>query len=326
MKKSTKLTALVLSFVLLLTAVGGTLAYLTAQDSKQNVFSVGNVAIRVDEKSEVTNGKTGEDKIVYEDRAKILETGTVYQNIMPGNTIVKQPTVTNIGNNDAYVRVVVEVENKGNLVTIMDEAIDQVFEDKIGKNTEEYNNFYNTIFDGWGISYLKNTEAGNRMRFVMNQREDSKVLAIDSIRVMADANPSTWQFATNNTFKTESERANKYDGIGYFPSEYGITSYYQDIMTAGDSKLIYVFYLKLEPQDTYTLFNGFNVPESFDAQSLVFFDGLEVNVYADAIQTEGFADGENAETDVTDTAWYKAFEALNKQHPLSWINEIVETA
>lgn len=324
MKKSAKLTALVLSFVLLLTAVGGTLAYLTAQDSQQNIFTVGNIAIRVDEKSEVTNGKTGNDKIVYEDRTKILETGTVYQNIMPGNTIVKQPTVTNIGNNAAYVRVVVEVENKGNLVTIMDEAIDQVFEDKIGKDTADYNNFYNTLFDGWGISYLRDTENVGLIRFWMEQREDDKVLAIDSVRVMSD--PSSWQYARTNTFQSNNEKNNYYaaDGIGYF--EYGDESYYIDIMSVNDSKLIYVFYLKLEPQDTYTLFNGFHVPESFDSESLAFFDGLEVNVYADAIQTEGFADGENAATDVTDTAWYKAFDALNKQHPLSWINETVETA
>lgn len=322
MKKSTKLTALVLSFVLLLTAVGGTLAYLTAQDSQQNVFSVGNVAIRVDEKSEVTNGKTGDDKIVYEDRTKILETGTIYQNIMPGNTIVKQPTVTNIGNNAAYVRVVVEVENKGNLVTIMDEAIDQVFEDKIGKDTADYNNFYNTIFDGWGISYLRDTENVGLIRFWMEQREDDKVLAIDSVRVMSD--PSSWQYAWTNTFQSSVEKSNRYDGVCYF--ELSPQSYYGDIMSANDSKLIYVFYLKLEPQDTYTLFNGFHVPESFDSESLAFFDGLEVNVYADAIQTEGFADGDNAATDVTDTAWYKAFDALNKQHPLSWINETVETA
>lgn len=45
MKKSAKLTALVLSFVLLLTAVGGTLAYLTAQDSQQNIFTVGNLSL-----------------------------------------------------------------------------------------------------------------------------------------------------------------------------------------------------------------------------------------------------------------------------------------
>lgn len=322
MKKSAKLTALVLSFVLLLTAVGGTLAYLTAQDSQQNIFTVGNIAIRVDEKSEVTNGKTGNDKIVYEDRTKILETGTVYQSIMPGNTIIKQPTVTNIGNNAAYVRVVVEVENKGNLVTIMDEAIDHVFEDKIGKNTADYNNFYNTIFDGWGISYLKDTENVGMIRFWMEQREDDKVLAIDSVRVMSD--PSSWQYAWTNTFQSSVEKNNTRDGVCYF--ELSSQSYYGDIMSANDSKLIYVFYLKLAPQDTYTLFNGFHVPESFDSESLAFFDGLEVNVYADAIQTEGFADDENAATDVTDTAWYKAFDALNKQHPLSWINETVEAA
>lgn len=305
MKKSNKIIALCLSFVLLFAAVGGTIAWLTDKDSKENVFSVGKVDIKLTEEVAVKDAQ-GND--VTESKVTTTENGSTFTNLLPGNVITKKPTIKNLGNSDAYVRVVVEVENKGNLVTIMDQAIDQVFENDSNKNTEEYNNFYNTIFNGWNISYLKTEATGNRMRFVMKQRQDDKVLAIDSIRVMADANPATWQFATNNTFKSESETRNSYDGIGYFPSDYNITSYYDDIMTAGDSKLIYVFYLKLQSQDTYTLFNGFNVPESFDAQSLAFFDGLEVNVYADAIQTEGFA------------SWTDAINALNEQHPLSWIN------
>lgn len=317
MKKSNKIIALCLSFVLLFAAVGGTIAWLTDHASKENVFSVGKVDISLFEEVGVTDA-LGND--VTAEKVIETENGSQFINLLPGNKITKAPTIHNNGNNDAYVRVVVEVENKGDLVQIMNDAIDLVFEDKIGANTNAYNNFYNTIFDGWNISYLKTAETGNCMRFVMNQRADDEVLAIDSVRVMDDATPSSWQFATSNTFKTESETANKHYGIGYFPSEYGTTSYYQNIMTAGEGKLIYVFYLKLEPQDTYTLFNGFNVPESFDAQSLAFFDGLEVNVYADAIQTEGFADGDNAETDVTDTAWYKAFEALNEQHALGWWN------
>lgn len=304
MKKSNKIIALCLSFVLLFAAVGGTIAWLTDHEQVENVFSVGNVDIQLTENVKVTNNASKdvtESKITTE--ATIGK--TTFSGLMPGDKITKQPIVKNVGTNDAWVRVVVEVENKGNLVTIMDKAIDQVFEDKIGKNTEEYNNFYNTIFDGWGINYLKDDTTGKYMRFVMNQREDDKVLAIDSVRVMADANPSSWQSSLTNTFKTESEKTNKFDGIGYFTDDYNIKCYYEDIMEAGDSKLIYVFYLKLEPQDTYTLFNGFNVPEEFDNQSMAFFDGLTVTVSADAIQTEGF------------NTLQSAMETLNKQHSLA---------
>lgn len=302
MKKSNKVIAVVLSLVLLLTAVGGTLAWLTDRDSKENVFSVGSVEIRLDEISEVNNGKTGDDKVVYTDKTVVLPTGTNYKNLMPGNKIVKTPTITNIGTNDAYVRVVVEVENKGELVTIMDEAIDQIFEGKIGKNTTEYNNFYNTIFDGWGISYLKTDETGGYIRFAMNQRpEDAQVKAIDSIRVMND--DGSWQYSKTNVFQSDVERQPLPYNIGYM--NHGQKSYYGDLMTAGDSKLIYVFYLELKPEESYTLFNGLNVPEEFDAESLAFFNDLEINVYADAIQTEGFA------------AWQDAINALNAAHPLN---------
>lgn len=307
MKKSNKVIAVVLSLVLLLTAVGGTLAWLTDRDSKENVFSVGSVEIRLDEISEVNNGKTGDDKVVYTDKTVVLPTGTNYKNLMPGNKIVKTPTITNIGTNDAYVRVVVEVENKGELVTIMDEAIDQIFEEKIGKNTTEYNNFYNTIFDGWGISYLKTQETGNMMRFTMNQRStDSQVMWIDSVRVMED---DTWQFNNANEFMSDYESGNatnndaNFHGIGYY--NFDGDSYYGDLMTQGEGKLIYVFYLELKPEESYTLFNGLNVPEEFDAESLAFFNDLEINVYADAIQTEGFA------------AWQDAINALNAAHPLN---------
>lgn len=303
MKKSNKIIALCLSFVLLFAAVGGTIAWLTDHDSKENVFSVGKIDINLFEQVGVTDAN-GND--VTAEKVIETENGSQFINLMPGNVVTKAPTIHNNGGNDAYVRVVVEVENNGDLVKIMDKAIDQVFEDKIGKNTEEYNTFYNTIFDGWGISYLRGEYATHGLiRFWMEQRDE--VLAIDTIRTMNDG--GSWQFAKTNTFKSDDETdgAGTGDGIGYF--NFGEKSYYDAIMSNDESKLIYVFYLKLESQDTYTLFNGFNVPESFDSESLAFFDGLEVNVYADAIQTEGFA------------TWQDAFNALNEQHPLSWINE-----
>lgn len=304
MKKNNKIIALCLSFALLLAAVGGTIAWLTDKDQVENVFSVGSVDIQLTENLKVEN-KNGAD--VSENKInKDSTTGkTTFSGLMPGDSITKQPVVKNMGTNEAWVRVVVEVENKGNLVYIMDQAIDQVFEEKIGKDTEDYDKFYNAIFDGWKISYLKTEETGNRMRFVMNQRNDSQVQAIDSIRVMADDTPSTWQFATNNTFKSEAEKNNLHDGIGYFAPEYNMDSYYSGIMSAGDSKLIYVFYLKLAANESYTLFDGFKVPEEFDNQSMAFFDGLTVTVSADAIQTEGFSDLETAMT------------TLNSQHSLA---------
>lgn len=309
MKKSNKIIALCLAFVLLFAAVGGTLAWLTDKDKAENVFSVGSVDIKLTE----TN-KINEEEIEIGNDGKYH-----FDGVMPGDKITKTPVITNVGKNDAYVRVVVEVKNdveqffghdgysKANLINTMDKAIDSVFEAKIGKDTEGYNNFYNNIFDGWGISYLKNAgTTGAHIRFAMNQRNDDAVKCIDSVRAMADGD--SWQFAKTNTFKSDAEKQSIENDIGYYA--YG-NGYYGDLYTNIDGKLIYVFYLELKPEKSYTLFNGFNVPEEFDTQSLAFFNGLEVNIYADAIQTQGF------EATETEEAWVVAINALNEQHSLA---------
>lgn len=74
----------ILAIVLLLSAtaaasVAGTLAYLTDRDSKANVFTVGNVQIQMNE--DFQNGAE----------------------LIPGVEIEKKPTITNIGDNDAWV-------------------------------------------------------------------------------------------------------------------------------------------------------------------------------------------------------------------------------
>ena len=75
-----KLISLLLVVVLTASvAVGATLAYLTDRDSKANVFTIGDVSIRLDEEFE--QGST----------------------LIPGVDIEKKPTITNTGSNDAWV-------------------------------------------------------------------------------------------------------------------------------------------------------------------------------------------------------------------------------
>ena len=74
--------ALLMSLCMVLVAVvaiGGTLAYLTDRDSKVNVFTVGNVKIELNES--------------FQQGAKLI----------PGVNIEKIPTITNKGDNNAYV-------------------------------------------------------------------------------------------------------------------------------------------------------------------------------------------------------------------------------
>lgn len=118
--KSKKRFKIIVS-LLLVTAIliTGALAYLTATDTAKNVFTVGNVKISLDEPHWVeSNGL----------------------NITPGKVIAKDPTVTNTGNNDAYVYVMVTVPKK--------DAI-KVNEDGITVTKDDYQLFNYTLNDGW---------------------------------------------------------------------------------------------------------------------------------------------------------------------------------
>ena len=72
-------------------AIGGTLAYFTDTAGKENTFTVGNVDIELVEPS------------WHEADAKDL---------VPGQTVAKDPTVMNVGANACYVRVKVEGLNQ----------------------------------------------------------------------------------------------------------------------------------------------------------------------------------------------------------------------
>lgn len=87
MKK--KILALCLIVVLAVTAItGATLAYFTdTTETKENVFTVGNVNIELDEPSWTESGS--------------VDAPDVY----PGEALKKDPTVTNTGANPCFVRV-----------------------------------------------------------------------------------------------------------------------------------------------------------------------------------------------------------------------------
>ena len=99
-------------------SIGGTLAYLTSQDTVSNTFTVGNIKITLDE-ADITN-PTG--KRVASNQYKIY----------PGQTYTKDPTVTILaGSEDCYVRMLVEVESYSSLLKALP------------KDKEAYKDFYN---------------------------------------------------------------------------------------------------------------------------------------------------------------------------------------
>ena len=84
-----------------LAAIGATFAYLTDTKSVNNTFTMGNVAIKLDETN--VNDPTG---------ARV--TSNAY-NVYPGAVVKKDPVVHNTGKNAAYIRATVNVSNWMNL-------------------------------------------------------------------------------------------------------------------------------------------------------------------------------------------------------------------
>ena len=100
MKKKTKALMLVLCAVLLVTAsVLGTMAYLTSQDEVVNTFTVGNVAIKLDE------AKANADGSLVEGAARVKENN---YKLLPGHTYNKDPMVTvKNGSEASYIKMTV---------------------------------------------------------------------------------------------------------------------------------------------------------------------------------------------------------------------------
>ncbi len=100
MKTRSKALLLTLCAVLLVAAsVLGTMAYLTSKDEVVNTFTVGKVAITLDEAKVTTDGKRVEDA----DRVK----ANSYK-LLPGHTYNKDPMVTVVkGSEASYIKMTV---------------------------------------------------------------------------------------------------------------------------------------------------------------------------------------------------------------------------
>ncbi len=145
MKKARKILTLALCAVLLVSAtVAGTLAYLTSTDSVENTFSVGSVAIILDEAKANADGTLVEGA----DRVK----ANSYK-LMPGHTYNKDPMVTvKADSEESYIRMIVTINEKADL-------------DAIGINTLE-------VFQGYSSTKweLASQQAGDNDTMVYEFR------------------------------------------------------------------------------------------------------------------------------------------------------------
>lgn len=286
MKKRILSLALVVVMVALVAA--GSLAYFTDTDSEKNTFTVGKVDIDVSETNKI-NG--------------VEVTGNEFANVMPGTKITKTAVVTNNSSEDAYVRVVVHLNHHLGLYTML--GLDNRTEDHDIMLARVKN-----IMPGWDIDpQLVDGWYGMNYKSTKTSTTGVEVISVDEVMVN---NQSGKYFASgDNYFKTDAETVGN-NGLVTLAGGYD-DAYYADIVYY--DHVAWVYYLKMAPGASFTLFEGINSLESFGAKEMSFFDdnlspewqqeNLEINVCADAIQSTGFTDAK------------AAFEELDKAHDLS---------
>lgn len=109
--------------------IGGSLAYFTDTDEKDNTFTVGNVDIQLTEPNWVSSGS--------------IDAPEVY----PGEPLAKDPTVTNNGANPCFVRIqVTGLDCLGNagMITYRTDYVDNKLGDNWVKGTDGYY-YYNKV-------------------------------------------------------------------------------------------------------------------------------------------------------------------------------------
>ncbi len=97
-KSSNKKNAIVSILLIAAIAITGAFAYLTATDTATNLFTVGNVVVELTEPNWAPDTDSDSNGI-----------NDTMSNIVAGQVIAKDPTITNKGDNDAYVYIMVEI-------------------------------------------------------------------------------------------------------------------------------------------------------------------------------------------------------------------------
>lgn len=123
MKAKTKTKALLMSLcaVLLVAAsVLGTMAYLTDSKDVKNTFTVGNVAIKLDEAKVNADGKAiDKDGKVVNNLADAMRVAENSYKLLPGHEYTKDPTVTvNTPSVESYVRMKVTFNKASALIAM----------------------------------------------------------------------------------------------------------------------------------------------------------------------------------------------------------------
>lgn len=238
MKKTSKALLLTICAVLLVAAsVMGTVAYLTSTDKVQNTFTVGKVAIKLDE------AKVGTDGTPVEGADRVKENG---YKLLPGHAYTKDPTVTVLKDSvESYVRMKVTFNNATEIIAM---CTDPEFAED-------------------GPTGVEN--------------------AFPLIRMVefVEANAAKWDgIIPDNMVDTEEMlESAKYFAYDKESNTLTYIFYYTETVAAPDGNVVLP-----------VLFDKITVPEWVTGDQLAKLDKFEINVVAEAIQADGFANADAA--------------------------------
>ncbi len=158
-----------------LAAIGATFAYLTDSKTVNNTFTMGNVAIKLDE-TDIKN-PTG-DRV----------TSNEY-NVYPGAVVKKDPIVHNTGKNAAYIRATVNVSNWMNLCAAY--YPESGFEFTKPGYEKSLELLVGTLGEGWSVVGV---EAGDT--FTIGQFDAKFILKYDGELAAGDDTTAMFQTVT----------------------------------------------------------------------------------------------------------------------------------
>ena len=156
MKTRSKALLLTLCAVLLVTAsVLGTMAFLTSNDEVVNTFSVGSVAIKLDEAKANTDGTL----VAGADRVK----ANSYK-LLPGHTYTKDPTIhVDAASEDCFIRAKVTLTNAKEWIAIATKYADNKVENIIQGTND----------DIWWVSQPAVDTANNTVTYTFVYKNES---------------------------------------------------------------------------------------------------------------------------------------------------------
>lgn len=230
--------------LLVAASVLGTMAYLTDSKDVKNTFTVGNVAIKLDEAKVDENGT----QVVDKDGNPVARVTRNEYKLLPNHTYVKDPTVTVLKPSVAsYVRMKVTFNKASALIAM---CTDPEYADEVTGIENAFPlirmvNFVEANADKWdGIIPDNDVETADMLA-------KAKYFAYD-----AEADTLTYYF------------------------------YYNEAVAAPTADVVLP-----------VLFDSITVPQWATGDQLKKLEGFEINVVAEAIQADGFANA--------DAAWAK---------------------